>query len=62
MYYFISSHGKYLTKHSRALEQEKSTRLLPKTLSDTLKRLRETPGKEARKQVQVILAAASHHR
>ena len=43
-------------------KQEKSTRLLPKTLSDTLKRLRETPGKEARKQVQVILAAASHHR
>ena len=43
-------------------KQEKSTRLLPKTLSDTLKRLKETPGREARKQVQVILAAASHHR
>ena len=43
-------------------KQEKANRLLVKTLSDTVKRLKETPGKEARRQVQIILAATSHHR
>ena len=42
--------------------QEKANRLVLKTLIDTLHRLRETPGREARKQVQIILAAVTHHR
>lgn len=42
--------------------QEKSARLLVKTLSDTLARLKLTPGREARKQELTILAAVSHHR
>ena len=40
----------------------KATRLVMKSLSDTVKRLRETPGREARKQLLVIIAAASHHK
>ena len=47
---------------SHLTKQEKATRLIVKTLSDTIQRLKETPGAEARKQVQVILAAATHHR
>ena len=42
-------------------KREKATRLILKTLSDTIKRLRETGGQEARKQVQIITAAISHH-
>ena len=49
-------------KLSHLSKQERAQRLMVKTLSDTLKRLKETPGKEARNQVQVILAAISHHR
>ena len=41
--------------------EEKANRVLCKTLSDTLTRLKETPGAEARKQVQIVLAAISHH-
>ena len=47
---------------SHLTKQEKATRLIVKTLSDTIQRLKETPGAESRKQVQVILAAATHHR
>ena len=43
-------------------KREKANRLILKTLSDTIKRLRETGGKEARQQVQIITAAISHHR
>ena len=42
--------------------QEKSARLMVKTLSDTLARLRQTPGREARRQELTILAAVSRHR
>ena len=47
---------------SHLTKQEKASRLMTQTLSDTLLRLRETPGREARNQVQVILAAVTHHR
>ena len=40
----------------------KATRLVMKSLSDTIKRLKETPGREARQQLLVIIAAASHHK
>ena len=43
-------------------KREKANRLIVKTLSDTIKRLKETGGPEARKQVQIITAAISHHR
>ena len=49
-------------KLSHLSKQEKANRLLVKTLSDTIQRLKETPGAQARKQVQVILAAVTHHR
>ena len=42
-------------------KREKANRLIVKTLSDTIK-LKETGGPEARKQVQIITAAISHHR
>ena len=47
---------------SHLTKQEKASRLITQTLSDTLLRLKETPGREARNQVQVILAAVTHHR
>lgn len=43
-------------------KREKANRLIIKTLSDTIKRLKETGGPEARKQIQIITAAVSHHR
>ena len=49
-------------KLSHLTKKEKAGRMLLKTLSDTLKCLKETPGGEARKQIQIILAAISHHR
>lgn len=49
-------------KLSHLTKQEKAARLLLKTLSDTIARLKEVPGREARKQVQIIMAAISHHR
>ena len=49
-------------KLSHLTNQEKATRLLTKSISDTIQRLKETPGKEARQQLQIILAATSHHK
>ena len=43
-------------------KREKASRLIVKTLSDTIKRLKETGGREAREQVQIITAAITHHR
>ena len=49
-------------KISHLTKPQKAERLLLKTLSDTIKRLKETPGREAKIQVLIIMAAISHHR
>ena len=54
--------GALKEKLQHLTNQEKATRLVMKSLSDTIKRLKETPGKAARQQVQIILAATSHHK
>lgn len=49
-------------KINHLTKPQKAERLLLKTLSDTIKRLKETPGREAKIQVLIIMAAISHHR
>ena len=54
--------GSLNDKLQHLTNQEKATRVVMKSLSDTIKRLKETPGKAAREQVQIILAAVSHYK
>ena len=43
-------------------KQERANRTIHKSLQDTIDALKKTPGKDARNQVKIVTAAASHHR
>ena len=43
-------------------KEEKSNRVVTKALNDTIAALNNTPGQEAKNQIKIIVAAATHHR